>query len=163
MPSDTARASRQHHGAPRADAKNARNCCVDDCQDCRKHLRRRHFRNSRQQRIARAPLPRDSPGRLNERRADSESQFLATKKFLRFLRWRPIASRQDRFFERIAGADSRHGFGRATRRCETRRRSRRYDTTGPYAASRVSQMPSLLLSRSLTDCGLALPPDDFIT
>jgi hypothetical protein len=48
---------------------------------------------------------------LNGRRADSESQFLAIKKFSWFLRWRLITPRQNQFFERIAGADSRPGRG----------------------------------------------------
>jgi hypothetical protein len=54
---------------------------------------------------------------------------LAIKKFSRFARRRRIAPRQNQFFERIADADSRPGFGRAMRQYETDARSRRHDTT----------------------------------
>ena len=113
MSAEAARASRQLHNALRADAKNTRNCCIDDCQDCRKPLCRRRFRDSRHRRIALAPRQCDSSRRLNGRCADSESQFLAIKKFSWFLRWRLIAARQNQFFERIAAADSQRDFGRA--------------------------------------------------
>jgi hypothetical protein len=128
MSPQATRASRRHHNALRADAKNTRNCCVDDCQDCRKHLCRRRFRDSRHRRIPLAQLHRDSSRGLNERRADSESQFLAIKKFSPFLRWRLIAARQNQFFERIANADSRARPGQVMRHYETHARPRRSDT-----------------------------------
>jgi hypothetical protein len=56
---------------------------------------------------------------LKAGRADSESLFLAMKKFSWFSRWRLIGPRQNRFFERIAGADSRPCFDRAMRHYET--------------------------------------------
>jgi hypothetical protein len=56
---------------------------------------------------------------LKVRRTDSESQFLAIKKFSCFARQALIASRQNRFSERIADADSLPGFARAMRHYET--------------------------------------------
>jgi hypothetical protein len=94
--------------------------------------------------------------------ADSESRFLAMKKFSCGSHRGRIAARQNQFFERIAAADSQRDFGRAMRHYGTLARAQiRRD--GLLAGSRVSQMPSLLFSRSLTDCGLALPAEDFIT
>jgi hypothetical protein len=50
--------------------------------------------------------------------ADSESRFLAMKKFSRRPALRLIGARQNRFFEGIAAADSRCDFSsRATYRC----------------------------------------------
>src|SRR3954447_8551360 len=46
--------------------------------------------------------------------------------------------------------------------CANRRRLIR-EVFSARAMPRDVQIPSLVLSRSLTDCGLALPPDDFIT
>src|SRR3979490_3518895 len=48
--------------------------------------------------------------RLKARCADSESWFLAIKKFSCRPAWRLIAARQNRFFARIAAADSRGVF-----------------------------------------------------
>jgi hypothetical protein len=45
--------------------------------------------------------------------ADSESQFLAIKKFSRSPALRLIAARQNRFFAGIAAADSARGFSSA--------------------------------------------------
>jgi hypothetical protein len=59
---------------------------------------------------------------LKARRADSESQFLAIKKFSCFARPALIASRQNQFSERIAATDSPSGFARAMRHYETHRR-----------------------------------------
>jgi hypothetical protein len=57
---------------------------------------------------------------LEARRADSESRFLAMKKFSGFPRHRLIGTRQNRFFERIEIADSLSRFSRAA----VRRRER---------------------------------------
>jgi hypothetical protein len=46
------------------------------------------------------------PGRLKARCADSESPFLAIKKFSCSAAWRLITARQNRFFAGIAAADS---------------------------------------------------------
>jgi hypothetical protein len=51
--------------------------------------------------------------RLKARCADSESQFLAMKKFSRRPALRLIVARPNRFFERIAAADSHCDFHRA--------------------------------------------------
>jgi hypothetical protein len=51
--------------------------------------------------------------------ADSESRFLAMKKFSCRSHRRRIAARQNQFFERIAAADSQRDFGRAMRHYET--------------------------------------------
>jgi hypothetical protein len=48
--------------------------------------------------------------RLTACRADSESRFLAMKKFSRPPALRLIGARQNRFFEGIAAADSRRDF-----------------------------------------------------
>src|ERR1700723_295821 len=48
-------------------------------------------------------------------RADSESRFLAIKKFSCTTAWRLIGARQTRFFAEIAGADSRVRFCSARR------------------------------------------------
>jgi hypothetical protein len=48
-------------------------------------------------------------------RADSESRFLAIKKFSCTTAWRLIAARQTRFFAGIAAADSRCDFSVAPR------------------------------------------------
>jgi hypothetical protein len=116
----------------RSDANSARKYYVDDCQDCMKRLCRRHFRVSRDRRIAIARLIATHRDGLRARRVDSESQFLAIKKFSCFSRWRRIAARQIQFFERIAGADSDAGSGSRDARCETRRR--RGDATPRLAA-----------------------------
>jgi hypothetical protein len=56
--------------------------------------------------------------RLKACSADSESHFLAMKKFSRRPALRLIGPRQNRLFEEIAAADSRCGFSsRATHRC----------------------------------------------
>ena len=102
--------------------------------------------------------------------ADSESRFLAINKFSCSPAPRLIVARQNRFFERIASADSRGDF--SSKRCAPLAIKEPHaptcasdDTTStmPAKGSRGVQMPSLDLSRSFTDCGLALPPDDFIT
>jgi hypothetical protein len=55
--------------------------------------------------------------RLKPRCTDSESRFLAIKKFSCWTASRLIGARQTRFFARIADADSRGDFcARATRR-----------------------------------------------
>lgn len=137
-------------------------------------------------------------------RTDSESRFLANKKFfVLWTFWRP-AARERRRFWRIDKPDSRRSFPAAIDRDDARRdRARcqaeqkfkiedgarpfqpcprhlrrgkrqspqqRSDSVATVARRRSQpsddtrhQSPSLLLSRSLTACGLALPPDDFIT
>jgi hypothetical protein len=92
------------------------------------------------------------------------------KKFLLVPASRLIGARQNRFFARIAAIDSQLRFlveaieGAST---DARKHAcvRSIDTTPMTAASasRGAQMPSLDFKRSLTACGLALPPDDFIT
>jgi hypothetical protein len=108
--------------------------------------------------------------RQKARRADSESRVLAIKKFSCSPASRLIAARQNRFFGRIATADSRCAFHLApsSRRMIGDRRVLAHTQNLPAAkmpAAAVApiQMPSLDFSRSLTACGLALPPDDFIT
>jgi hypothetical protein len=83
---------------------------------------------------------------------------------------RLIGARQNRFFARIAVADSQARFSVETTDCtpiDTRGHAcaRSIDAAPITAtsASRDVQMPSLDFKRSLTACGLALPPDDFIT
>ena len=49
-------------------------------------------------------------GRLKARYADSESRFLAIKKFSWSTAWRRIVARQNRLFARIAAADSQLRF-----------------------------------------------------
>src|SRR6185437_15744181 len=107
---------------------------------------------------------------VESRFADSESQFLAIKKFSCPPASRLIGARQNRFFARIAAPDSRHdsssrrsiavGRSRGDARSRALRRHRIDDSA---ALSRGVQMPSFDFRRSLTACGLALPPDDFIT
>jgi len=108
--------------------------------------------------------------RLKARCADSESRFLAIKKFSRRPASRLIAARQNRFFARIATADSRRDFwfvrciaARGERSMHACVRIGRGGGDDAGVTSRDVQIPSLDLSRSLTACGLALPPDDFIT
>lgn len=122
---------------------------------------------------------------------DSESQFLAIKKFLWSRRRRLTRARQNRIFGRIATTDSETRFrsrrwilDRANerrtlacidrdirrRRTRTRRRPSRARGDDEVAPSndevvplRDAQIPSFAFSISFTACGLALPPDDFIT
>jgi hypothetical protein len=76
---------------------------------------------------------RDSSRVSETLRADSESQFLAIKKFSCFARRALIASRQNQISERIAATDSLSGFARAMRHYETH--DRREDAA-PSAARR---------------------------
>src|SRR5258705_11413509 len=101
---------------------------------------------------------------------DSESRFLATKIFLG-----PPASclgltGQKRRSCESRVTDSQHAIWRAHRANEKFERGERraMPQTGQQCgdqrrSARDIQMPSLDLSRSFTTCGLALPPDDFMT
>lgn len=96
------------------------------------------------------------------RRADSESEFLATKLFSWIFA-----------FEAIGARIGVH-FGTSFRRFANRDLDLAHVIGHENGAARMPrdavldralriQMPSLLLRRSLTACGLTLPPDDFIT
>jgi hypothetical protein len=119
-------ATRQLHH----DARSARKCDVTDCQYRRKRLCRRHFCDSHVAASMRDRCRRDSRWRLKVRCADSESQFLAIKKFSRPTAARLIAARQNRFFARIAATDSAGGF--------PPRDDRRRFGRSPHARSRAS-------------------------
>ena len=155
---------------PRNDASSARksNTCI--CQYRWKPLCCRHFRNftSRDAAIIAAIATRQRQPKA--RRTDSESQLLAMKKFSRAPASRLIGARQNRFFARIAATDSQgvsvRGGDALRLDAHAQSRLRAFDrdiVDDDGARSRGVQMPSLDLSRSLTACGLALPPDDFIT
>ena len=155
---------------PCNDASSLRKRSACDCQQYRKPLHRRRFRDS-------ALIDRDAFGAVATRRrprkvrcADSESRFLAMKKFSPAPASRLIGARQNRFFARIVAADSLARFWVETTDCtsiDTRGHAcaRSIDAAPITAtsASRDAQMPSFDFKRSLTACGLALPPDDFIT
>ena len=174
------------------DASSLRKRYACDCQHRKKPLCCRCFRNSRIDRATRIQRRRDSSAPEKTRRTDSESRFLAMKKFSRSPASRLIDARQNRIFARIAAADSPAAISDIARciaaygeqlmhasvlmnmptarqrrhvaTTETLRRGRRRRRIGTTKTShRAVQMPSLALSRSLTACGLALPPDDFIT
>jgi hypothetical protein len=163
---------------PHDDASSLRKRCACDCQHHKKPLCRSRFCNSRAHRTTRIRRHRDSSTSQKARRTDSESRFLAMKKFSRLPASRLIVARQNRIFARIAVADSLAGISRLAR-CIARYGERLMHASvlinGATAATKAShrdddgvtsravQMPSLALSRSLTACGLALPPDDFIT
>ena len=184
---------------PYTDASSLRKRCACECQHRRKPLCCRCFRNSRIDRATRMRPHRDSSTPEKTRRTDSESRFLAMKKFSCQPASRLIVARQNRIFARIAAADSPAAISDIARRiaaygeqlmhasvltsmstapptASRGRRQRRAGTTKAShrdnedvapgmttASDRAVQMPSLALSRSLTACGLALPPDDFIT
>jgi hypothetical protein len=154
----------------RTDASSARKPDTCICQYRWKPLCRRHFRNSASRDACIIACLVTRGWRPKARRADSESQFLAMKKFSSSPASRLIGARQNRFFARIAAADSRGAvLGRDHElRCDRRARARlrafaRRGVDDGGVISREAQMPSLDFSRSLTTCGLALPPDDFIT
>jgi hypothetical protein len=103
-------------------------------------------------------------------RADSESQTLAIKKFCAWGGRVSPALAKNRIFGRIAATDSQARSGRddefsereerSTRACEHRSRRRqrcRRPVTGRF------QVPSFVLSRTLTAFGSTLPPDAFMT
>src|SRR5665213_211844 len=103
-------------------------------------------------------------------RADSESRFLAIKKFSCITASRLIVARQTRFFVGIAATDSQRDSSSAARvgargawLMHARSRVKRRHADHADGTPSDIQMPSLDLSRSFTACGLALPPDDFIT
>src|SRR3977135_2763336 len=100
---------------------------------------------------------------------DSESRILARKKFFIPTGFAPLRARQNRSFARIAAADSQGAVFHVARciatfmvndRCTPRALGA--DDDDDAVTSRDVQRPSLDLSRSFTDCGLALPPDAFI-
>jgi hypothetical protein len=164
------RAHRQTTAQSRNDASSARKRDTCICQYRWKPLCRSHFRNSASCNVHIFAHLVTRGCRPKARRADSESQFLAMKKFSRSPASRLIGARQNGFFARIAAADSQARFWVETMNCVCDRRARarlrafarrRVDDAG--VMSRAVQMPSLDFSRSLTTCGLALPPDDFIT
>jgi hypothetical protein len=70
-------------------------------QCCRKSLPRRHFRSACIRRSSFDRCHRAALSRRKPHRADSESRFLAIKKFSCSLAWRLINARQTRFFSRI--------------------------------------------------------------
>jgi hypothetical protein len=88
------------------DASKARKREACDCQYRRKCPRCRRFRHSRIRTRRAFELKVTRRRRLTAYRADSESRFLAMKKFSRLTAARRIAARQNRFFVRIAAADS---------------------------------------------------------
>src|SRR4051794_23788048 len=131
-------------------------------QYCRKRLRCRCFRDSHIDHRDAVELKATDRYQQKADCVDSESCFLATKKFLWF--WPGIgpslaktafcASRRRRF----GGPD----FHRDDASMHARPSIEAAAIT-PAPRQRAVQTPSLALSRSLTACGLALPPDDFIT
>ena len=95
---------------PHDDASSLRKRCACECQQHGKPYRCRCFRNSRIDRATRIRRHRDSPMPEKTRRTDSESRFLAMKKFSCLPALRLIVARQNRIFERIAAADSHRRF-----------------------------------------------------
>jgi hypothetical protein len=91
---------------PHTDASSLRKRCACECQHRRKPLCCRCFRNSRIDRATRIQRHRDSSTPEKTRRTDSESRFLAMKKFSCLPASRLILARQNRIFARIAVADS---------------------------------------------------------
>jgi hypothetical protein len=88
------------------DASKARKREAFDCQYRRKCPRRRRFRHSRIGGRRAFELETTCRRQLKAPCADSESRFLAMKKFSRLTAARRIVPRQNRFFARIAAADS---------------------------------------------------------
>src|SRR3984893_16826739 len=135
---------------------------------CKKRLRRRCFRYSHIRRSTRCRGRAADRCRPKARCVDSESRFLARKKFFVLAGFASLRARQNRFFARIAAADSaaailvsRDGLPLMVNdRCT--RAGIKQGGDDADATSRDVQMPSLDLSRSFTACGLALPPDAFI-
>ena len=91
----------QHRGG---DASKTRKRWTLDCQYRRKCPRCRRFRHWRIRRSSRIRARNDSPAHLDAPCADSESRFLAMKKFSRLTAARRIVARQNRIFARIAAA-----------------------------------------------------------
>ena len=171
-----ARARRQHHSAfAQTIARSARKCDAGDCQLSREtHCAAVIFVHSCMWCTTHGRRHRDSAVAGRKRIARTLSRDIwQQKNFHARTASRLIAARQNRFFARIAAADSRTRDFRVARRlasplivtdqmhraCTIARNAD--DASG--VTSREVQMPSLDLSRSLTACGLALPPDDFIT
>jgi hypothetical protein len=155
---------------PRNDASSARKSDTCICQYRWKPLCCRHFRNFASRDADITGLIATRQHRPKARRTDSESQLLAMKKFSWLPASRLIGARQNRFFARIAATDSQgvsvRGGDALPVDAHAQARLRTFDrdiVDDDGASSRGAQMPSLDLSRSLTACGLALPPDDFIT
>ena len=114
---------------------------------------------------------RKSSSRLKGRCANFESRFLAIKKFScpaallsRCHSPKPHFCANRRGLIRIAFSRSRDASSFMVNEWCTPEHvtKQRGDHLRAWAQSNV-QMPSLVLSRSFTACGLALPPDDFIT
>ena len=95
---------------PHNDASSLRKRCACDCQHHKKPLCCRCFRNSRIDRATRIRRHCDSSTPEKAGRTDSESRFLAMKKFSCLPASRLIVARQNRIFERIAAADSHPRF-----------------------------------------------------
>jgi hypothetical protein len=170
---------------PHRDASSLRKRCACDCQHYKKPLCCSHFCNSQTHHATRIRRHRDSSTPEKARRTDSESRFLAMKKFSCLPASRLIVARQNRIFARIAVADSLaaiSGIARCIAAYGEQLMHASVLRNGPTAVTKTSrrdddsvaseddgvasgavQMPSLALSRSLTACGFALPPDDFIT
>ncbi len=81
------------------------------------------------------------------------------KKFSVYPNLHVIGAGQNQLLTRIAKPDSRRELfaGELHEESDAHANDARDDSEA------MIQKPSLLLSRSLTACGFALPPDDFIT
>jgi hypothetical protein len=91
----------------RGDARRAPKRDAGDSRYREKHLCRSPFRHSLMNDRRAVDVIATDRGRLKARFADSESRFLAIKKFSCEPAWRRLGARQNRFFGRIAAADSR--------------------------------------------------------
>ena len=153
---------------PRSDASSAQKCDADDCQFARSDCAAgvfitRTFGDRRAVNVIRLV----ESGRRRVAWTLSLG-FWQEKNFSSRPALRLFIARQNRSFGRIAAADSQGAVFHVARciatfmvndRCTTRA----LGDDGDDVTSRDVQRPSLDLSSSFTDCGLALPPDDFIT
>ncbi len=155
----------------RLDAKIAATTRIGVRQYCRNRFYCSAFLNSRTDDRCTISVVATQQFREKAVRTDSESQSLATKKFSWSQRWSLADARQNELFR----TNRDHRFGRALAVATASFGSRRAIDACTRASIATSptlracpvtgrfQMPSFAFRRSLTACGLALPPDCFIT
>lgn len=166
----------------RNDARNPTAADIGICQRCRKCLNCRHFLNScsvdRRAIVIALSRKRRRKAARGERRVvifGNEKNFVGKMTFASFEVVQTGLANESRL-QRFAAKGL---YATVNGRCETRSRRvetrattskptpQAHDRDGSRANDNVIvlfvQMPSLDFKRSLTACGFALPPDDFIT
>jgi hypothetical protein len=166
----------------RDDARNAATADIGICQRRRKRLYCRHFLNSHSVdrcaiviALSRKRRPKASRRRRRVATFGNEKNFVGKLPFASF-EVVPTGFANESQLRRFGAegviatvdggceAGSRHVHARAT---TLRVTAKEHDPVGSSAKDNIVvlfvQMPSLDFKRSLTACGFALPPDDFIT